>query len=115
MLQKQFRLTTDFEFNVTRKYGETRRGAFFQIYYLQPRNYQGLTKVGIVVSNRFNKNAVVRNRIKRIYREIVRASLDKFAPNYWIVVYPRTTVINAKHEEINSDFTKVLQTLSFAR
>ncbi len=57
MLKRENRLSSDFEFNITRKYGKYFNGKYFHIYFLRPKNYNGPTKVGIVVSNKFSKKA----------------------------------------------------------
>lgn len=64
------------------------------------------------MSNKFHKNAVIRNRAKRIYRDIMRKKFDILgskADNMWVVVYPKMSVLTAKHEEIIFDFDKTLQ------
>lgn len=115
MLKKENRLTSDFEFNVTRKYGKYFKGKYFHIYFLTPKKYEGPTKVGIVVSNKFSKSAVERNRIKRVFREIVKNNFEKMNNgNLWVVVHPKITSVEAKYEEISIEFNKILQEASFS-
>ncbi|HLB51923.1 ribonuclease P protein component [candidate division WWE3 bacterium RIFCSPHIGHO2_12_FULL_38_15] len=109
MLKKQHRLSTDYEFNITRKYGKNLVSKFFYLYVLKPKNYEGPPKIGIIVSNKFDKSAAKRNRIKRVYREIIRNNLDKIPSNLWIIVYPKTISREAEYEEINTEFTDILQ------
>lgn len=114
MLKRKNRLTSNFEFNVARKYGEYYKGQFFHIYFLKPRNYSGPTKVGIVVSTKLHKKATKRNRVKRIFREVVRNNFEKINKgNLWIVIHPKTNSLGTSYEEINTDFNKVLQEVSF--
>jgi ribonuclease P protein component len=84
-------------------------------YALKPQNYNGATKVGFVISNKFHKNAVKRNKIRRIFREITRSKIDKLGSNMWIVIHPKFECLGKTYEEINSDFNKVLQKISFSR
>jgi ribonuclease P protein component len=115
MLKKENRLSSNFEFNVTRKYGKYYKGKYFHIYFLKPKNYEGPTKVGVVVSTKFDKRAVVRNRIKRIFRDIIRKNFDSISKEgLWVVVHPKTTCTNARYEEISSEFNKILQEASFS-
>ena len=114
MLKKQYRLSTDYEFKITKKYGENVVAKFFYLYILKPQNYNGPTKVGIIVSNKFDKSSVHRNRIKRVYRDIVRKNLDKIKTGLWIIIYPRQDSQGAKYEDINFEFTNVLQKASIA-
>ncbi|OGC48112.1 ribonuclease P protein component [candidate division WWE3 bacterium RIFCSPLOWO2_01_FULL_37_15] len=109
MLKKQHRLSTDYEFKLTRKYGRNLVSRYFYLYVLKPQNYEGQTRVGIIVSNKFDKSAVKRNRIKRIYREIIRNNLDKIPPKLWIIVYPKISSQGAKYEDVNTEFTDILQ------
>jgi len=115
MLKKVNRLSSNFEFNVARKYGKKYEGELFHVYFLTPKNYTGPVKVGVVVSNKFHKNAVVRNRIKRLYREAIRNNFDKIdKENLWIVIHPKIASLEKTYEEINADFDKVLQKVSFS-
>ena len=109
MLKKQNRLSTDYEFNLTRKYGRNLVSRYFYLYVLNPQNYEGPTRVGIIVSNRFDKSAAKRNRIKRIYREVIRNNFDKLPPKLWIIVYPKSGSREAKYEAINAEFIDILQ------
>ncbi len=115
MLNKANRLLTNFEFNISRKYGKRFSGNFFHLFILEPRNYTGPTKVGFVVSTKFSKSAVVRNRVKRVFRESVRKSFDTIKPGYWLVVHPKTTAIGKKYEEISTDYNRLLQKIYFTR
>jgi ribonuclease P protein component len=115
MLKRENRLSSDFEFNITRKYGKYFNGKYFHIYFLRPKNYNGPTKVGIVVSNKFSKKAVERNRIKRIFREIVGNNLEKIGKdNIWVVIHPKISCQNKSYEEISAEFNKILQEASFS-
>ncbi len=114
MLNKKNRLTSKFQFNVARKYGQYYEGSLMHIYALKPQNYSGETKVGFVISNKFHKKAVRRNKVRRIFREIVRSKMDKLGNGMWIVVHPKFDCLGKTYEEINSDFNKVLQKISLA-
>lgn len=114
MLKKENRLSSKYEFNITRKYGKTLTGRFFHLYIVKPHNYEGPTKAGIIVSNKFSKSAVKRNKLKRIFREIVHTNFNKIPQGHWVVLYPKFYAINQKYEEISIDFNKVLQKVSVA-
>ncbi|MBN1162900.1 ribonuclease P protein component [Patescibacteria group bacterium] len=112
MLKKENRLSTRYEYRTTRQHGAHHAGEFTYVFILQPRNYSGPARIGIVTSKKFHKNAVVRNRIKRLYREIVRENLPKISKNLWIVIQPRVKSIGKTYEEISSDFNKILSKTS---
>jgi len=115
MLKRQNRLSSNFQFNVTRKYGNYFEGDLLHIYILKPQKYNGEPKFGIVISNKFHKKAVKRNRVKRIFREIIAQNAGKFGQDLWIVVHPKFNCLGKTYEEINADFNKVLQKISLPR
>ena len=112
MLKKQYRLLTNFEFNVVRRHGIVLKSPFFNLYFLFPRNYIGNPKAGIVTSIAFDRTAVRRNRAKRIFSEIVRLNFDKLLNNVWIVIYPKRNCLTEEYEKINAEFVKALQKIS---
>lgn len=114
MLKKENRLSTNFEFNVTRKHGEKISRSLFDLYFLQPYNYQGPVKIGLVVSNKLAKNAVTRNRIKRIFREIVRQKIDQIPQNIWLVIHPTRKALKENYEKISSELNQTLSEISLS-
>jgi len=112
MLRKKYRLSTNFEFNITRKYGKYFSGDFFHAYILKPKNYTGPTKMGIVTSTKLSKIAPKRNRIKRVYREVLKSNLESLGKGNWVVIHPKSNSLDKKYEELNADFTKNLQKIS---
>jgi ribonuclease P protein component len=114
MLNKKNRLTSKFQFNVARKYGQYYEGSLMHIYVLKPQNFSGETKVGFVVSNKFHKRAAKRNAVRRLFREIVRLNIDKLGKSNWIVIHPKFDSLNKTYEEISTDFNKILQKISIS-
>jgi len=115
MLKKENRLSSNFEFNVTRKYGKYYKGKYFHVYFLIPKNYEGPTKVGVVVSNKFSKSAVVRNKVKRLFREVVKNNFGKIGKgNLWVVIHPKIACSGEGYEKISAEFDKILQEASFS-
>ncbi len=109
MLKKCNRLTSTYEFNKVRRYGKKYTATLFHIFYLNPKGYEGPPKIGIVVSNKFHKAAVRRNRVKRVFREVVYNNLGKIKQNLWIVIHPKVLTLDKNYEEVNADFVKALQ------
>ena len=116
MLKKQNRLSSKFEYNVTRKYGKKLSGQLFHLFFLEAKGYDGASKIGIVVSNKFHKSAVKRNRIKRLFREAIKPYLTgrKIPKGFWIVIHPKFNSVDKTYEEISTDVNKVLQNISFS-
>lgn len=109
MLKKENRLSSNFEYNITKKYGTKAEGETFYGYFLKPQNYEGKTKAGVVVSNKFSKSAVVRNRIKRLFKRAIKKNFDSIPKNYWVVIYPKYSTEKINYEKVNSDVVKILQ------
>jgi len=114
MLPKKHRLTTRYEFGKVKRDGVKVSSRFFYLYYLKRFDPVEDTKVGVVLSNKFSKVAPQRNRVKRQFREIIRTNFGKIKSGYWIVIYPKSNVKEAKYEEINTDFLKILQKSPFS-
>jgi len=114
MLKKENRLSTNFEFNVTRKHGKKLVGTLCKLFYLKPRNQNGITRTGIVVSKKIHKSAVKRNRVKRVFIECLKEKFGTIPNGLWIVIHPNTKCLKASHEEICSDLNTLLSKLSIA-
>jgi len=112
MLKRENRLLSNHEFRKTHFKGRRIKTPLFYLYFL---GQEGPTKVGIVVSNKFSKKAVVRNRVKRIFREIVRQNFGKIKPGFWIVLHPAQKSLKVSYEELNFEFNKILQKVPFFR
>lgn len=115
MLKKQNRLNTNFEFSTVRRYGTKSSNRYFNLYFLDAKNYDGPTRFGFVVPNTFSKSAPERNRVKRVFREVIRLSLNKIKDGYWVVIYPNQAAKETKYEEISTEFNKVLSEIPISR
>jgi ribonuclease P protein component len=109
MLKKENRMKTRFQFNITRDKGSHQKGRFFHIFVFKPDNYSGPAQYGIVVSTKVTKKAVERNRIKRLYREVIRANSVLVSDNLWVVIQPMTSSLGKNYEEISTDFIETIQ------
>lgn len=115
MIKKELGLNTNFEFNITRKYGEYYFGKYFHLYVLKPTNYSGISKFGIVISTKFDKSAVARNKVKRQYKQAIKLFLEENkAKSLWIVLHPKFGAKDKSYEEISSDLNKTLQKVSLS-
>jgi ribonuclease P protein component len=88
MLTKKNRLHTHKEIKMTFARGR----AFFSPYFLGKFQLvpSETKKFTVVVSTKVSKKAVVRNRIKRILREVLKANVGAFNPgNYIFTVKPK--------------------------
>jgi ribonuclease P protein component len=67
----------------------------------------GSSRIGIVVGRRVGK-AVTRNRLKRIFRELVRESYSGMASGYHCIVYPKMKVLETKYQDIGKVWKSTL-------
>lgn len=70
---------------------------------------QPFSRLGIVVSRKVDKKAVIRNRIKRHIREIFRHEHDRFTQSIDMVVIARAEAVRSNLWEIRKDFTYALK------
>ena len=114
MLPSKNRLITNFEFKITRKHGQHIEGKYTHLYALRPRGYLGPSKFGFVVTNKFEKSAPKRNRIKRLLREITRLNYEDLdlEENLWIVIQPKANIKEQPYEEVSTDLIENLQKIS---
>lgn len=116
MLKKQHRLTSDFEYKVTRKYGNKYNFNLFNLVVCKPLNYEGPVKVGFVVGTTYHKSAVKRNRVKRLFRQAFLEAMESLPNNYWLAVYPKASCLqNDNYEIISTEINKALSTIPFTR
>jgi len=106
MLKKENRLTKKKDFE--RAYKEGRGIKKDSLFLKIIENDQPFTRIGIVISKKVSKKAVIRNKIKRRIREIVRKM--NLIPGFDIVIvtFPQIKEKDFKQieEEINQLFIK---------
>ena len=70
------------------------------------RNRQGRTRLGVTVSTKLGK-AVVRNRVRRRFREIFRLAQPQLKQGYDFIIVGRTRAVEAEYAELVRAFRKV--------
>jgi len=63
-------------------------------------NDLGLTRLGVLISTKVSKKAVVRNRFKRQIRDVVRAELPKIKEGKDLVIIVFPQILDKKFEDI---------------
>ncbi|MGM0508399.1 MAG: ribonuclease P protein component [Fusobacteriota bacterium] len=98
------------EFQKIYNYGKKYFGKYLLIIIL-PNNLN-YNRLGVVASKKTG-NAVVRNKIKRIFREIFRLNINKISGNYDIVIISKyhtgNKIKSLDYKKIESDFLRVLK------
>lgn len=83
MLKRKHRLAKESEVKQTFAKGRS----FFSPYFLLKvlKKPQQTAKFTVVVSTKVSKKAVVRNRVKRLVREVLRLNIGKFASGSYVI------------------------------
>lgn len=68
-----------------------------------------LSKISIIVSTKISKKAVVRNRIKRIYYNILSDLIGSFYTNAYLLYIVKKEVLEKSEKEIRVDIEKSLR------
>ncbi|KYP80785.1 ribonuclease P protein component [Ferroacidibacillus organovorans] len=79
------RSNREFRFVFTR--GRSQANKYY-VLYVTPKQKSEPSKIGLSVSKKVG-NAVIRNRVKRILREILRQRIPRFSEGYDIVIIAR--------------------------
>lgn len=98
MLKRKNRLIKNKDFKEVLK-----KGYFFREQYLAMKSLKtdfADTKIGFIVSKKFSKRAVMRNKAKRILSEILRLKIDNIKTGFDIVVIPSQEILNNNFQNI---------------
>ena len=82
-LQKAYRIARRSDFQLVYKYGKSTASRGFVLYTLKKQEVEHF-RLGISVSKKVG-NAVVRNRMRRVIKEIVRSLAPQIVPHYDMV------------------------------
>ena len=97
-MQKEHRLAKREDFNRVYRRGKSVANMQFVVYVL-PQKVQGPFRLGVSVSKKLG-NAVVRNRLRRMMKEIVRTNQEDFITGVDFVVIARKPVVDMDFEEM---------------
>jgi ribonuclease P protein component len=96
---KAFRISKRKDILFLRDNGKRWNCATFSLIYLE--NTSGHDRAAVIVS-KSNGNAVSRNRIKRIYRELFARNRSVDPPFFDILIVPRGPFLPSSEEKLNS-------------
>lgn len=126
-LKRRNRICNRYEYWLVRKYGVSRQFKYFYLNSLTwannplakkigtPESDSSISRLGVIITRKFDKKAVTRNKIKRYVKRAFVENVDKIPQGTWLVVNPRAICRNATYEEINSEFTKTIQEIFVPR
>ncbi len=90
-------LKKNYEFKRVYKYGKSYANRYVVLYVL--KNNSKNRKIGYSVSKKIGK-AVVRNRVKRLFREAYRNNNHKVISGVDIILIARKPIVNASYQQI---------------
>jgi ribonuclease P protein component len=106
-LPSRLRLKESRDFAQMRRQGASAAGRFLVLAVLKQEGLQEF-RFGIVTSRKLG-GAVIRNRLRRRFREIVRAHRAEIAPGHDFVMIPRWRAVTAEFAELESDWLRLAQ------
>ena len=93
------------DFNRVKREGKRIATGFFNL--VSCTSSLGHTRIGIVVGRRFG-NAVVRNRGKRIFRELVRNTDTPLVTGHDIIIFPKPSALTLDHRNLYKTWMQTL-------
>ncbi len=114
MLPKNYRLKKRTAFAATYRTGKTLYYNGITMFIGKEKENESPTKVGFVVSKKFHKRAVKRNRIKRLMRESYRLLIkeDNVPSKYLSLIFVASSkLLNKNFKEIDFAIRKLVSKL----
>ncbi len=109
MLPRILRLSTDYDFRRVKRAGKGVTTSLFGLYY-SPRSLsqKAPSRFGIIVTNRLDKRAVYRNRVRRLLRQVIYENRERVRTNFDVVVVAFNPIMTATYEKISNTFNTAL-------
>ncbi len=109
MLNKTFRLTKPRDFSIAKRYGFKLHGEYATVLVVSTKDPESQPKIAVVAPNKIAPNVPKRNRIKRLFRESIRANLDIIPKGISLIFYCNGKGLDKTYEEINTEVTTLIQ------
>ena len=97
------------DFDRVKQYGKRLSTPLFNL--LSFQTHSAYSRIGIVVSKRLGK-AVVRNRAKRLFRDLGRGSHGSLITGVDLIVFPRTQALSSKYTTLSASWDAALKEMS---
>ncbi|MFD2615261.1 ribonuclease P protein component [Paenibacillus gansuensis] len=112
-MQKELRLTRREDFNKVYRYGVSAANHQFVVYKLSQASVDTI-RVGISVSKKVG-NAVIRNRMRRLVKEIMRKHEPAVLPHYDLVFIVRKPAVDMEFDQLEKSLLHVLRKASLLK
>ncbi|MEQ1860890.1 MAG: ribonuclease P protein component [Chthoniobacteraceae bacterium] len=104
-LPRSARLARNSEFERVRAEGKAEHGRYM-LCSVAPCGDAGAARIGIITSRRVG-SAVERNRVRRRFRELVRADRSQLATGFWVVLIARARAVGATFAELRDEWRRL--------
>ncbi len=105
MLKKENRISHEKDFDQVFKLGSSFYCKTIGIKVLN--NDLGLSRLGVIVSTKVSKKAVVRNRIKRVLRDFFQKELQNIIESRDVIIITLPGIESLEKEEINAKLKEI--------
>ncbi|ANE46027.1 ribonuclease P [Paenibacillus swuensis] len=112
-MQKEMRLTRKEDFNKVYRYGTSFANHQLVVYMLPQKSVETV-RVGISVSKKIG-NAVIRNRMRRLIKEITRHHEEALKPHYDLVFIVRKPAVDMEYAQLEKSLLHVLRKASLLK
>jgi len=109
-MEREYRLAKREDFNKVYRAGKSVANHQFVLYYYK-RSGQENFRLGISASKKIG-NAVVRNRMRRMIKEIVRLNNNKIVGGYDYIVIVRKPAVTLSYQELEKSVKHVFRKAS---
>lgn len=108
-LSKKNRLTTQDFSKIKNKSGLWSKGLFLKV--KSVKNNLLESRFGIVVGSNISKKAVLRNKIKRILREVINKNINNIKKGFDIIIIVNPQAAGKNYKEFESDIIEALNNI----
>lgn len=112
-VEKEYRLAKREDFNKIYRYGKSMANHQFVLYYLPQPKLENF-RLGISVSKKVG-NAVVRNRLRRMVKEIIRLKKESVTPHYDYILLARKPAVDMDYAEMEKSIWHVIRKASLLK
>lgn len=98
------------DFETIKENGQFKSFTNFSISYLD-RKLNEKARIGIIISKKISSNAVMRNRVKRLIREILRKNSECVKSGFDYVILAKSGIIHQSFAKLDIELTEALKTI----
>lgn len=106
-MHRKLRLRRREDFNVVYRYGRSFANSQFVVYW-RKRGEKGTFRMGVSASSKLG-GSVVRNRLRRMVKEIVRLNAGKLLDDMDLILIVRKPAVSLPYKEMESSILHVLR------